>query len=80
MSSPVAGGLVAAHSPAKQATSDDDGALPCYTRAEVAKHADPFSAAGCWIVIENFVYDVSKFIMEVSTGHQYLCNVQLAHA
>lgn len=40
-------------------SSDEPGALPSYTLAQVAEHA---SASDCWMAVEGKVYDVSTYV------------------
>lgn len=37
---------------------------PTYTRHDVMHHCD---ASSCWIIVEDKVYDVTRFLAEVST-------------
>ncbi|KAJ4265579.1 hypothetical protein ACHAPJ_007905 [Fusarium lateritium] len=41
-----------------------------YTTAEVGKHKD--EASGFWLIVENDVYDVSKFLEEHPGGAKIL--------
>ncbi|XP_065183389.1 cytochrome b5-like [Sycon ciliatum] len=46
--------------------------LPSFTRQEVAKHGNPFSDTGCWVVVDDYVYDITQFIHEHPGGFEIL--------
>ena len=40
-----------------------DNIMPTFTRQDVRHHCD---ASSCWIIVEDKVYDVTRFLAEVS--------------